>query len=131
MVSAKPSSPTTVLIIEDEALVALDLERELARRGFDVCGIAATRRQALAIVERNPPEVAIVDVHLAAGDDGVELGSELTSVYGVTVLYATGNADEVRRRAEAGLLVVLEKPYTPDAVIAAIYSAQRLALPRF
>ena len=131
MVAAKPPAQTKVLIVEDEALIALDLEAELKHRGFHVCGVAATRKDALALAARDRPDVAVVDVRLAAGDDGILVGAELSNVHGVAVLYATGNADEVRRRADAGLAVVLEKPYTPDAVIAGIRSAQLFAATRF
>ena len=72
-----------------------------------------------------------MDVGLAGGDDGVQLGSELTSRYGTLVLYATGNPGQVRERADAGLLVVIEKPYSIEMVVTGIRTAQQLGSPAF
>jgi DNA-binding NarL/FixJ family response regulator len=116
-----------LLIIEDDEVIALALSAALEDHGFEICGIAANRAQALLAVERDRPAIAIVDVKLAQDDDGVRLGSDLAQRYGTIVIYATGNPDEVTRRGAAGLLTVVTKPYSVGAVIEAIHSAQRFA----
>lgn len=115
-----------ILIVEDEAVLAFGLQDGLELRGFQVCGTAPNRRAALELAEAHRPDLAIVDVRLSGNDDGVELAAELQRKYGTPVLYATANPEDVQRRANAGLLVVLEKPYSIEEVVRGINSVQRL-----
>ena len=127
----KSSYPTKVLIVEDEAVLALDLEDGLLRQGFDICARTVNRRDAIVAAEKHRPDVAIMDVRLSGGDDGVQLGTDFARRYGTIVLYATANAEEVRRRGDAGLLAIVEKPYSIDGIVQGIRTAQQLALPAF
>ena len=54
------------LIVEDEILIALDLEAEMRALGFDVCGLAPSARQARSLVMSNEPDVVLMDVNLEA-----------------------------------------------------------------
>ena len=57
-----------VLIVEDDAFIATDVEHALIAAGYDVCGVAATEVEALQLAEQRAPELAVVDVKLAPGD---------------------------------------------------------------
>lgn len=108
-----------VLIVEDEALVAFTIEEALCSAGFEVCGIADRPAEALALALEHGPELAVVDVRLAAGGDGIELAHALAELGPTLILFATGNPAEVRRRARVGH-GCLAKPFDGAWLIAAL-----------
>ena len=66
-----------IMIVEDEALLALELEEEVEAAGHTVIGQAMSEKQAMAILERQVPEFAFVDVHLTDGPTGIDVGRHL------------------------------------------------------
>lgn len=112
-----------VLIVEDEALVALTLEDVLTEAGYCVCGIADRPEQALEIARVMEPDIAVIDVRLAAGGDGIALAAQLAARMPVAILFATGNPAEVRARARAGN-GCLSKPFQAEWLLAALESIQ-------
>src|SRR4051794_29430602 len=73
-------APMLILVVEDEALVGLVLV--LVRGGHDVLGPAGTAAEALALAERTPPELALVDINLRNGGDGVGVARTLLGRHG-------------------------------------------------
>ena len=71
-----------ILVVEDEALVGLVLVLALVRKGRDVLGPAGTATEALALAERTPPELALVDIDLRNGGDGVGVARALLGRHG-------------------------------------------------
>jgi DNA-binding response OmpR family regulator len=98
----------SVLIVEDEFLIALDMEAALQDAGYSVCGIAATRAEALALAQADRPDIALVDLHLADGVTGPSVGAALVD-QGTRVIFVTANPALVVGRV-AGALGVLTKP---------------------
>jgi DNA-binding NarL/FixJ family response regulator len=91
----------SVLIVEDEALIAFYLEDTLDELGYPCCGIAETAEQAVSLATAERPDVAFVDIGLRGTRDGVAVAAELREL-GVTIVFLTGAADpETRQRAEA------------------------------
>ena len=115
--------PVRVLIVEDEALVALTLEDVLTEAGYAVCGIADRPAQALEIARVLEPDIAVIDVRLAGGGDGIALAAELAACMPILILFATGNPAEVRARARAGN-GCLSKPFQAEWLLAALDSIQ-------
>lgn len=113
-----------VLVVEDEGLVALEIETFLAGAGHEVVGTAADRAGALALARVERPDLALVDVRLANGDSGLDLAADLTAL-GVPVLLATGNCPQEPGRAVA--LGCLHKPFDERQLLAAVAAAARLA----
>lgn len=113
-----------ILIIEDEALVAMELRFVLEDLGYDVAGVAAEARTARNLVRETEVDLALVDIHLSDGPTGVELGRELGQDMGVTVLYMTANPGMVREGV-AGTIGVLSKPTDERAVQKAVEYALR------
>ena len=97
-----------ILIVEDEALLALELEYEIEAAGHDVIGIAADKRTALELLTLSAPDFAFVDIHLNDGPTGIEIGRILSDL-GKPYVFVTGN---VKRIPEdfAGALGAIEKP---------------------
>ncbi|WP_426020732.1 response regulator [Brevundimonas sp. DWR2-3-1b1] len=124
--SRAQASPMTarILIIEDEALVAMELRFVLEDLGHEVLGVAATAKAALDLVRENDVDLALVDIHLSDGPTGINLGRELGQDMGVSVLFMTANPGMVRDGV-AGTIGVLSKPTDEHAVQRAVDYALR------
>ena len=104
-----------ILIVEDEILIALELESLLQDLGHDVVGIASSSKDALALGQEAQPDLAFVDIHLADGPTGVDVARQLTAQHQVTVLFMTANAKRIPEDF-AGAWGVIAKPYTERGV---------------
>ncbi|MGQ2990143.1 MAG: response regulator [Brevundimonas sp.] len=113
-----------ILIIEDEALVAMELRFVLEDLGHEVVGTAAEAATARDIVRETEVDLALVDIHLSDGPTGIDLGRDLAQHENVTVLYMTANPGMVRGGV-AGTLGVLSKPTDERAVKTAVDYALR------
>ena len=113
-----------ILIIEDEALVAMELRFVLEDLGHEVLGVAATAQAARDLVSENDVDLALVDIHLSDGPTGINLGRELGQDMGVSVLFMTANPGMVRDGV-AGTIGVLSKPTDEHAVQTAVDYALR------
>jgi len=122
--SAGEARAIRILIVEDDYFVALELEHRLLEAGYDVVGIAATAEDALDKARSGSPDLAVMDIRLAGPRDGIEAATKLMGL-GIPSIFATAHADaETKRRAEqAQPRGWLQKPYSPEAVIALIEQA--------
>lgn len=114
-----------ILIIEDEALVAMELRFVLEDLDYEVVGTASEARTARAFAMCGDVELALVDIHLSDGCTGVRLGQELGEAFGVTVLYMTANPGMVSHGVP-GTMGVLTKPTDEAAVREAVEYALHL-----
>ncbi len=113
-----------ILIIEDEALVAMELRFVLEDLGHDVVATVADAKAARNVAAETVVDLALVDIHLQDGPTGVELGRELGQDMGITVLFMTANPGMVRDGV-AGTVGVLCKPTDERAVQTAVDYALR------
>jgi PAS domain S-box-containing protein len=118
-------SARRILIVEDEMVVQLHLQRIVVELGHQVVGTAMNTEEALAIAEREAPELVLMDIHLADGDDGVETARKLVRGRDCAVVFVTAYADQrtLERTEEVGAAGYLVKPFTAPAVRAAISTA--------
>lgn len=119
------SKPLTILIVEDEALVATSIGDMLEELGFTVTGIAASGREALALVAEQKPRLALIDIRLAGAVDGIELASELRNEHGIPAIFLSGAVGpETAVRAQAAQpLGMMQKPFRPSEIFNAIERA--------
>lgn len=103
-----------IMIVEDEALLALELEMEVEAAGHEVVGTAASRTAALDIVEQAEPQFAFVDVHLTDGPSGLEIGRHLAET-GIPFVFVTGNVKRIPDDF-VGAIGAIEKPYTMNGL---------------
>lgn len=116
-----------ILIVEDEALVAMELRFVLEDLGHVVVGPAADARTARQLVQECEVDLALVDIHLSDGPTGIDLGRELGGEPGVTILFMTANPGMVRNGV-AGTIGVVSKPTDERAVRTAVdYALRRRA----
>jgi DNA-binding response OmpR family regulator len=113
-----------ILIIEDEALVAMELRFVLEDLGHEVVATVADAQTARSLAAEREVDLALVDIHLSDGPTGIGLGRELAQDKGVTVLFMTANPGMVREGV-AGTIGVLSKPTDERAVQTAVDYALR------
>jgi CheY-like chemotaxis protein len=106
-----PVKPLRIAIAEDNWFVAEHLRSELAALGHKVVGLARTREELIELAARERPHVALVDMRLADGSDGLAAAKEIQDRLGIPAIAATGHLTAVEAQA-AGLLGLLRKPYS-------------------
>jgi len=108
--------PPSILVVEDERVVALDLRLSLERLGYRVTAAVATAAEAVATAAADRPDIAVVDVRLQDGDDGAALAAHLRASHGIPIIFITGYADEgtVSRGRKAEPFAYLVKPVRPE-----------------
>ncbi|MNR97851.1 putative transcriptional regulatory protein pdtaR [compost metagenome] len=116
--------PLRVLIVEDEMLLAMDLEDMLLDAGYEVVGQASHMQQAITLAEQNDGaiDVAIMDINLARGTNGVETAAALRERWNIPSLFVSGNLDERTREAALPLspLGFVGKPYSEREVLTSL-----------
>ena len=119
------SKPTSILIVEDEALVASYIEEVLAESGFRVAGVAASGPEALSLAEETQPRLALVDIRLTGPIDGIELACQLREKFAIPAIFLSGliDARTTERARAAHPLGFLSKPFLPSQVFNAIQRA--------
>jgi PAS domain S-box-containing protein len=83
----------SILIVEDEGVIALDIRATLGRLGYTVAAVAATGSEAITRVEELRPDLVLMDIHLRGEMDGVEAARAIRDRFGVPVIYLTAFAD--------------------------------------
>jgi DNA-binding response OmpR family regulator len=111
----------SILIVEDDAIIATDLCRELQEYGFRVVGVASSYEEAIGLAVADPPKVACVDIRIKGNKDGIVLARALRQ-QGVRVVMITGNPDLLTADMARHAVV---KPFHPQSVLAEIRAAVR------
>ncbi|MCK4541913.1 MAG: response regulator [Spirochaetales bacterium] len=83
-----------ILIIEDESIVALDIQGHLQRNGYEVLGIFSSGENALEKLPDQLPDIVLMDIRLQGQMDGVEAGQIIRNTYGIPVILLTAYADD-------------------------------------
>jgi DNA-binding response OmpR family regulator len=112
-----------ILVIEDDPVARADLEARLAANGYTVAG-AADAASALTVVNRERPDLILLDLGLPAGDGYLVLERlrKIEALAAIPVLIITGRSDaETRKRVEGmGLAPLLTKPVNTEVLLAAV-----------
>lgn len=108
-----------VLIVEDEMLLAIELEHLVEESGCRPLGLAMSSDEAVELAERLHPDLALVDVHLSDGPTGVDVARKISRDCGGVALFMTAN---VKRLPDdfAGACGVIGKPYSEHGVKTAL-----------
>jgi DNA-directed RNA polymerase specialized sigma24 family protein len=114
---------TDVLIIEDEALIALDLEALVENLGHRVIGVARTRTEAVTIVRTKPPGLILADIQLADGSSGLDAVNDLLNTFEVPVIFITAYPERFLTGERPEPAFLISKPYQPATVSALVSQA--------
>ena len=118
--SLERETRTSVLIIEDEPLIAIELEQIVRDMGHDIVGTAATHRDALAAVERHRPGLVLADIQLADGSSGIDAVRDILATCPVPVIFITAFPERLLTGEHSEPTFLISKPFRPNAVRAAI-----------
>jgi hypothetical protein len=106
----------SVLIVEDEIFIAMEIERILQDAGYTVVSIAADQSEALAAAA--DANLAFVDLNLRDGPTGPGLARELAEKFGTRIVYVTANPNQIERPAATAIGYV-RKPFSESAILTA------------
>jgi DNA-directed RNA polymerase specialized sigma24 family protein len=112
---------TDVLIIEDEAFIALDLEELVKGLGHRVIGVARTHSEAVKLVQRKTPGLILADIQLADGSSGMDAVHELLLSFEVPVIFITAYPERLLTGDRPEPIFLISKPFQP-AMVSAIAS---------
>jgi two-component system, response regulator PdtaR len=115
-----------VLIVEDEALIALHLEMLVTEFGHHVCSSASSAASAITEAALHSPDVVLMDVRLANGGSGIEAAGEIYTRYGIRCIFLSANLDEGAREAVRPYEPIdyIGKPVLPVALQQALAKAE-------
>jgi DNA-binding response OmpR family regulator len=99
-----------VLIVEDDLIIADLLQEALEADGYHVTGVARTIKEAVRSAEKHRPDVAVIDIRLADGDLGTDVGAYLRATTTARIMFSTGNSNNAYRMEGYGD-AVMTKPY--------------------
>lgn len=117
------TEPLRVMIVEDEALLAMELESLVEDAGHKVVGWATSSSEARAMVDRLDADIAFVDVHLTDGPTGIDVAQYIADRKASMVVFMTANPKRIPENF-AGAVGVIAKPYTMNGLLAALQYLQ-------
>lgn len=114
----------SVMIIEDEAIIAMDIESIVADMGHRVTGIARTRDEAVALGNTDVPDLILADIQLADNSSGIDAVNDLLTDLGQRpVIFITAFPERLLTGDKPEPAFLISKPYTEDQVISAVSQA--------
>lgn len=116
-------SATSVLIIEDEPLISMQLEDLVTSLGHEVCGTAATRTQAQEAVAEATPGLVLADIQLADGSSGLDAVDDILALTSVPVIFITAYPERLLTGDRPEPTYLVTKPFQEKTVRAAISQA--------
>ena len=116
-------SATSVLIIEDEPLISMQLEDLVRSLGHEICGTAATRTQAQEVVAERTPGLVLADIQLADGSSGLDAVDDILAINSMPVIFITAYPERLLTGDRPEPTYLITKPFQEDTVRAAISQA--------
>ena len=114
---------TDIMIIEDEPLIAMDIEQMVEGLGHRVVGIARTHKEAVALFQRTQPSMVLADIQLADGSSGIDAVNDILSTHTVPVIFITAFPERLLTGERPEPTFLVTKPFNPDMVKALISQA--------
>ena len=111
--------PLRIMIVEDEALLLMQLEAMLEDEGYNVVGTAMSSREAFTVARETNPDLALVDIHLLDGPTGVDVARHLKVSGDTLVVFITANAKRIPDDF-VGAAGVISKPFSENGLRAAL-----------
>jgi DNA-directed RNA polymerase specialized sigma24 family protein len=114
---------TQIMIIEDEPLIAMDIEQLVEGLGHEVVGIARTRKEAVAMFASAQPKMILADIQLADGSSGIDAVNDILHSEAVPVIFITAFPERLLTGERPEPTFLVTKPFNPDMVKALISQA--------
>jgi CheY-like chemotaxis protein len=119
----RASAATDVLIIEDEPIIAMDIEELVQNCGHRVIGVAATEADAVAIAASHKPGLILADINLGAGGDGTSAVARILAHISAPVIFVTAYPERLLTGEALEPAFVITKPFEPLTLAIATYQA--------
>ncbi|AQS42205.1 MAG: Two component system response regulator [Candidatus Tokpelaia hoelldobleri] len=114
---------TRILIIEDEPLIAMDIEQMVQGLGHQVVGIARTHKEAVALFKDKEPGMVLADIQLADGSSGIDAVNDILRELSLPVIFITAFPERLLTGERPEPTFLVTKPFNPDMVKALISQA--------
>ena len=123
--SHAPGGPVRILIVEDDLLIALDIEMTLEEAGHHVVATATTARGAVDAAAEHTPDLVLMDLRLADGSWGGDAAREIRDRLQTAIVFLSGNLDPATRERLLPLdpVAMLSKPFLPGQLLKAVAAA--------
>lgn len=107
------TSPTRIVVVEDEAIIAADIERRIERLGYECVGVADNGADARALIAQQRPSLVLMDIIIQGSSDGIEVAAEVGRLSDVPIVFLTAHADAstIQRAKAVGPYGYLVKPF--------------------
>ena len=122
---------SSVLIIEDEPMIAMDLEGLVEDLGHTVAGVARTHAEAVEAFDARQPGLVLADIQLADGSSGLEAVNEILAAANVPVIFITAYPERLLTGERPEPAFLITKPFDTDTVKAIISQALFFSTPRY
>jgi len=115
-------STPCIIVVEDEAIIARDIQSTLIRLGYLVPPPVASCAEALEAVHRHRPDLVLMDIRIQGGVDGIETGARIRDAYGTPLVYLSSYSDATTMATAkaGGALGYLLKPFREHDLKAAV-----------
>lgn len=114
---------TDILIIEDEPLIAMDIENMVEDLGHTVTGVARTRSEAVDMFNKTKPKMVLADIQLADGSSGIDAVNDILETDSIPVIFITAFPERLLTGERPEPTFLVTKPFDPDMVKAIISQA--------
>jgi len=114
---------TRIMIIEDEPLIAMDIEQMVESLGHEVVGVARTRQEALELYKSAKPRMVLADIQLADGSSGIDAVNDILQNDTIPVIFVTAFPERLLTGERPEPTFLVTKPFNPEMVKALISQA--------
>ncbi|TXN00067.1 response regulator [Methylobacterium sp. WL64] len=105
------SEPLRIAVVEDEALILMQIEMALEDAGHIVVGTAVTAGEAIALIHQTHPDLVLIDLRLGDGSSGLDVANAVRTVGGITAAFMTANDRQLSDDLN-GAMAVIAKPFS-------------------
>ena len=114
-----------ILIVEDDSIIAMFTREILSRKGYNVLNAVSTAEEALNIVQKESPDLILMDITLDGPVDGIEATRKILCSSSVPVIFITANTDDhtLKRAKDTGAFGLLRKPFMPKDLYSSVNRA--------
>jgi len=114
---------TEIMIIEDEPLIAMDIEQLVESLGHKVVSVARTHKEAVSMFAKTQPRMILADIQLADGSSGIDAVNDILNTHSVPVIFITAFPERLLTGERPEPTFLVTKPFNPDMVKALISQA--------
>lgn len=116
------TSKNSILIVEDESLIALDIKRTLLKKGYEICDCIDNAEEAIQTVERYQPALVLMDISLRGSVDGITAAKIIKEKFDTSIIFLTAYSDDktIARATSLSPEGYLVKPFNQGSLLAAV-----------